>query len=1530
MKYRIIRTFIFLIALLAYFFQATIAQNIPDPVAKIEGVPLPLPAPYPVVPLNYIYTWTPSIKTTDKGYVTALNRKVAEVKQSVSYFDDFGNLLQKVSKGVSPNGNDAVVPFITDSFGRTQLSYLPYIQSEGNRNDGKFKNNPFASQKAFYSDATLNPGSVGESVYYSKTEFESSPLDRPVNSYGVGNAWAKNDVNTVERGGNHGANFQYLVNTADDSVIIWKMNGVMPVNSGYYATGQLSKTLTTDPVGRKSLYYKDKSGRIILEREQLSGLAGKGHVEWANTYFVFDDPGNLRVVVPPLAVAAVLVRKMTMLPRILDQLCFQYQYDYRNRQIISKTPGVGANCMVYDTRDRLAFSQNAEQRRKSIPEWLAIFYDNSNRRLMTAIYKSASSREVLQNSINTATGSQTLHFGVPADLVVDTYDGSKSIVATNSVSIVPEFTSPNSAELSVYTDPSLAVPDTNTVVTNSLPGINSGDLYPLTYYYYDNYNYSGSLAFVPGEVSKLSAGDNANAENTPSTPTVAVKGHLTGTKIRVLDTDEWLTTSIYYDSRERIIQQVFQNRLGGVDVGTVLYDFNNKILCNTRRHSNPKSTLSPEVNTLTLFSYDHIGRVTAITNRLNGGEYKVLARYVYGELGHRVNKYLGSNDESKAIDIDDYEYNINGWLQGINKKFVNEPDIYSRWFGEEISFDNGFKLNQYNGNIAGVKWKSGSDKISRAYGYNYDFLNRLSGGDFSQQKTAGSAWDKIETDFSLSDITYDVNGNILSMSQTGMNGTTPIKIDDLKYQYDSVSNRLLSIVDTCKTGTIKLGDFQDGGKTAIDYEYDSLGNILIDRNRGVEIVYNDYNLPSIVHVYGKGTIAYDYDAKGVKLRKTIIDSTFSPVKNITFDYVGPFVYKRDSLQYFANEEGRVRAIYDSGQAVKYVYDYFIRDHLGSVRTVLTQESDTSNYAATMEIGNNAVENALFNNIDNTRKTKSSIVGYPVDGTTSPNDYVAALNYNHGLGNSIGPSIILRVMAGDTIRGAVKAFYKDPAASIAGDGLENIFMALISSLTTGGTGGSVHNVNSVLSGIGDSFTSTDFQQLRQKNSNENLTDKPKAFLNYVLFDDQFKMVDENSGIVQVKGNPNELQDLKMDMMKVEKTGFLYIYTSNESNEDVYFDNLIISHTSGPLLENTHYYPFGLKMESISSMALKGNRYPINKSAFTGSELEAQNFGDGSGLEWYNMDVRNYDVQIGRWLQVDPMASERYWLSPYNYVQNNPLSNVDPTGMVDQTEFSKPADWFKNKDGLVQFSETVQSQADLQKGETYLGTSGTAINENNGNLIKFNNDGSAIEAPITLNSVIVTPTHSESYMEGVKLGGTMAMSWINHNINPLYLAFNGINSLFTHADYLSGAPMGYGHSGVELLSAIPFLGQAEGAAFKGGKQVVIGLGLYDELAYYRGTEVMSHLNSKWQIAGLTRKDYWKGLDDSWYFRGIFEEVTTKADKILFNVKNFDPFIKNPKMTNWEFNQIINRPELFEKTIFHIDDVPVIWTGTEFLPK
>lgn len=125
----------------------------------------------------------------------------------------------------------------------------------------------------------------------------------------------------------------------------------------------------------------------------------------------------------------------------------------------------------------------------------------------------------------------------------------------------------------------------------------------------------------------------------------------------------------------------------------------------------------------------------------------------------------------------------------------------------------------------------------------------------------------------------------------------------------------------------------------------------------------------------------------------------------------------------------------------------------------------------------------------------------------------------------------------------------------------------------------------------------------------------------------------------------------------------MYCSNESNVDVYFDNLQVIHNRGPLLQESHYSPWGLELAGISSKAAGKltNKYKFND----GSELQNCEFSDGSGLELYATEFRSYDAQIGRFHQIDPFADLAEYGSPYSFADNNPISNNDPYGLVTET-------------------------------------------------------------------------------------------------------------------------------------------------------------------------------------------------------------------------------------------------------------------------
>ncbi|WP_205687011.1 DUF6443 domain-containing protein [Chitinophaga rhizosphaerae] len=1235
------------------------AQNLPNNVTvPPAATAVQLPSAYNNnLRVNYVRTWQP-IKPYAVPAAVVAETDARNVRQITTYADGLGRHLQDITKKGSPDMLDIVQPVIYDNTGRERYSYLPYMSSSS---DGKFKTSPFQEQADFYL-----PYKPGEKVFYGETIFEPSPLNRVSSSRNAGNSWA---------GLGNGKEQQYLTNTDADSVLVWTIadsEGSIPATAARYAAGTLYKVMSTDEAGNKSITFSDKNGKQILTRVQVAASPGTGHVGWLCTYTVYDRFDNVRFVIPPLGVESIMQMGggwTLSNASIRDELCFSYDYDLKNRLIRKKMPGKAHELMVYDARDRLVFLQDG--RLRATNQWATTLYDAHNRPTMTGLYETTLPVTTLRNSLAVPTASQTITHNIPveSDPAYNLHDGRTAYKAGNSVTLMPGFDI-SAGEVTVEIDPAATLRTESIVADNPLPNLDPAKLYPLTYTYYDKYDYqdakSENTAYYQAAELPEPMGNLATiSRERPVARTNNTRGLVTGSKIRILDSNQWLTTTTYYNDKGRVQQVVSDNISGGIDVLTTMYDFEGKVLVTSRHHTNNRTPEARTARMVTRMEYDHAGRVLNMGKRLNTGTEYIIAANSYDPLGQLAGKSLKIGNTTTLESVQ-YDYNLLGWLTGINKSYVNTASASGHFFGQELSYNYGFSTTQLNGNIAGVKWKGFNDPVARSYGFTYDRASRLLSADFAQLSGSWTQPANLNYNVKMGDGTnyttaYDPGGNIRKMQQWG----GAAAIDNLTYTYVPLSNKLKSVGDVIVNPSSALGDFKEvSGASATDYAYDANGNVTSDHNRQIgAIQYNVLNLPKLVSITGKGDIAFVYDALGNKHRKIVTDRTTVPEKQITTDYICEFVYEQDLVQFIQHEEGRIRAVRVTGQPVAYKYDYFLKDHLGNVRTVITEETGANLYLASMEPETAAKENALFSNIEASRASKP--IGYPAEDGTAKNGFVARLNADNP-DRKIGPSLVLKVMAGDTIRMGAKAFYKTGAVQqrTTKSPADDMLGALVNAFGgNGASGRQMHGGDGTVAGNLTPFTpdflNNSYRKLKEKDPDAANPLRPKAYLNYVLFDEQFSMVEDNSGVKQVQSTPDELQKLSVDQMVVKKSGFLYVYTSNESQQDVFFDDVAVLANPGPVLEETHFYPFGLTMAGLSTRAPNNLR---NNYLYNDKELQNKEFTDGTGLEWYDYGARMYDPQIGRWHAIDPMAEKVYALSPYNYVMNNPSGLIDPDGRM----------------------------------------------------------------------------------------------------------------------------------------------------------------------------------------------------------------------------------------------------------------------------
>ena len=889
---------------------------------SIEGCILPSSSPNSYFGLgkNYILVKTPKKSVTNLQQIT----DDKDIKINITYFDGIGRPIQKIAHKQSNSGKDLIKNIIYNAYGQQNKEYLPYVNANSNLS---YDDTAQANQLSYYSSGTVintgNPNFEQTTNPYSETILESSPLNRVLEQASAGNSWEKSLSHTVKLG--------YEFNTTADNVKIYKVSASLnpttkiydtPItDGGVYGANKLYKNIiknenwtATSGNNNTTQEFKNNEGQTLLKRVfGVSMIGGVATSTTHDTYYIYDQFGMLSYTIPPLFNTSVALTQT-----ILDNLCYQYKYDNRNRLAEKKIPGKNNwDYFVYDKSNRLVATgptfapfSDLITLPPALPKlgWLINKYDALNRVVCSGWLEST----VVINS-NERQSKQTFQNGLSQ------YAISETKTTSGTIDGIPAFYS-------------------NVVAPTTYKLLNVN--------YYDDYLFPNAPTTIPTAVL-IDLSQTVYYNNTQKP-----QGSLTGSWNRVLQLSTSIngeTNYILFDNKARIVRVNSINYLTGYTQIDSKIDFIGKTLYTETTHKRLQANTS-EIYVRDDFGYSDQDRLITHTHKIGlTGTPQLMSRNSYDELGQLIAKSVGGTDLTGVNPLQkvNYNYNSRGWLKGINNidnliQGTDPKDLFAFKINyntvENIETYVGKEL--YNGNISETYWRTSNDNIKRKYGYFYDDMNRLRASIY--QKPDANV--KVLNCYN-ENLNYDKNGNITSLSRNGnydgSNTANLLPIDELAYNYLPNSNQLNKVYDSSNS---PLG-FKDNPSATTadvnDYAYDNNGNMTLDKNKGItSIKYNFMNLPTeIVFNNNQNTkITYLYNANGNKLSKNV--RKVATGNGATTDYLDGFQYRGNTLLFFPTSEGYVNnTVIATVNNYNYVFNY--KDHLGNIRLSYSKDPTTN-------------------------------------------------------------------------------------------------------------------------------------------------------------------------------------------------------------------------------------------------------------------------------------------------------------------------------------------------------------------------------------------------------------------------------------------------------------------------------------------------------------------------------------------------------------------------------------------------------------
>ena len=491
--------------------------------------------------------------------------------------------------------------------------------------------------------------------------------------------------------------------------------------------------------------------------------------------------------------------------------------------------------------------------------------------------------------------------------------------------------------------------------------------------------------FYDGERINLLVGGNFLPQNaTNLTNPLVERGKLTGSHTAVLNgnqaTNNLIERFMFYDDFGRLVRETGDNHREGILFHFHDYDFADNIVKTRRQYH--ISPFSNQRDTLT-YTFDHQGRSIDTHHNLDKGTSEHLCRKSYDHKDLLLTEFLGGTSNGFLQECN-YTYLENRFLKGINATMASD-DLFSL----QIGYDQGnASLNapaQYDGNIASLTWQFKGGQ-SQTYGYQYDFLNRLTATNYNLNNNA------YGTTYS-----YDLRGNFTNLQRRGVysDGTSfaSQQIDNMNFTPISGSNKIQNITDTapCPTNKVihnaldntemhaveatiiadnpvnenasityqagteitlkpgfqakagtdfiaKIGDCPTTGyetdgfvqRSTSNYLYDANGNQINDPNKGITTLYNYHNLPYKVTFANGNSIDWLYSGSGAKLQKRTQRNNLTLLQQ---DYFGNIEYRNDTLEALYFDIGRL--FFEENDVI---YEYSLADHLGNQRVLFADKN----------------------------------------------------------------------------------------------------------------------------------------------------------------------------------------------------------------------------------------------------------------------------------------------------------------------------------------------------------------------------------------------------------------------------------------------------------------------------------------------------------------------------------------------------------------------------------------------------------------